>query len=385
MTEDLDQFALQPFDAEKQVLGHFSETRSRWILLAVPIVGVIAISANAIQGTLGLFDPSVWISDIRYALGTEGSALLPSNEFPLLRDLPTLIVFAVVGLTAALSHWQWRTTQYAVPKLIQNSAFDRSAENLRKLSIAVQRANDWFALTGKYSLPTIVGSAVTMLLIMVAQYDGGVLQVLAEQGASATERSEFAQAAYDGWWAGASRNHLPGVVAYFLIGTTGIWLVFLQNVVGVTLLRFLRDLHQLEIDLGVDEANADNKGGWKPIGQVVTTVYVSVSAHSVAMSIVLFLLTLSRVAWAGALLVIWVLFAPIYILGPFIFFRSAIKGAKETKLASYRQQLAKGNDAGLPSTAATLALLKQSLDSVPNYPLGAPKVVVGFSSQGCRP
>lgn len=301
------------------------------LLVAPGICLGLLFLANIVQGTVTA-PRSSGLTDIAYALHLTDTPPEPT-PYPLMRDLTSLVLFFILGLTVWVVHVQWKRMERAIPEMLESGAISSEAENLQKIRELMVRANAKLKKQGALGGLYVLAAVLIMLFIIIGELRSGIFEVIADRSLSEEDRLQVALEAYGSWWAGFP-NHLLGGVSYFLLGTIGVYVILLQNAVGFVCIQLVWRMRNLRF--GIDRFDGDGAGGWSPIGRVLSTVYLSLLFHAFGISLVLFIV-MGRNGWpfAAALLAIWAGVAPTYVFFPLWVFRRAMRYEKEEAVRQY--------------------------------------------------
>lgn len=339
--------SFDPFEAAP--LFKFAATwRSHLLLLLLPCLLILAIVITTTEGTLGSWvDFQIW-ADTRRTLGAND--VPPANpQFPFLRDYPSWFLVVVIVMTCALVHRQWQTMALCLPGLRRNEVliprdqpvYGRIHRTLRLPSVMqdVDGGDHLAALTEKIRtrviqpigrLNVLVAFSAVLLtaLLVLGQNRTGIFEVIAPKGQSRVERADWLELTYQSWWAGTS--HLGGVLLYSAIATLGIYVILLQNIVGLVAVYIIMSIPALE-ETDVDWTNFDGRHGWTPLAEAYQTVVRSVVLHGLALSLLLVVLGIDNFRWVLVLWGLWALILPLYIVVPHLVFRTVARQAKERR------------------------------------------------------
>jgi hypothetical protein len=337
------------------MMGATSRWPSRRFLLLVPAVAVAAIAVAWAEGTLGTpKDFQLW-ADFKRASGV-GTAAPSPPRFPLLRDYPSWCLATLIALTCALVHRQWRTMRDCLSLLrhnevlrprdrpalsrihrvlqVERTARSTSNDGLRAL---VDRINDRvFRTLGPLNVIVAFASVLLVALLVLGQNRSGIFEAVAPPGQAASARQAWLSDTYASWWAGTS--HVGGVLVYSAIATLGVYVILLQNVVGIVCVYLCIAIPALD-EPDIDWVNDDGRYGWRPLATVYQTVNWSVVLHGLGLSLLLFVLGVENFRWVLVLWALWVTILPLYMVVPRLVFRRVVKEARRKRLAVLEQTL----------------------------------------------
>lgn len=337
-----------PFDVIPGLPG-LAQLRTHRLLLALPVLLALLVGATIIDGTTGGLQDVRPLDDLCLALGVTRVDSPPS--FPLMRDFLTMWVVLVIALTLVIVHRQWNLMSTCVQDLertgaiVPRAAADRSrllraGERLfpgsdekdpDPLDTVMRHAREYVALLrSKLMWPLILAALVGSAVILIGVRPSLFSEVVPAE-ITPPEEVKWLGDAYSSWWAGP--NHPAGAIVYFAIFTLGIYLVLMQNAIGLACSYFVITLPSVA-RLDADWLDRDGLYGWRPIALIFRTVYWSLILHGVTLAFVVIALGSDHVLLIMPLLAIWVIAAPIYIGGSILAFRRVERMACDERLAT---------------------------------------------------
>jgi hypothetical protein len=179
------------------------------------------------------------------------------------------------------------------------------------------RVNDLFSVVGRASI--VIGglAALLVFLVVLSEQRHGVFGVLAPVGLSASGRADWLDTAYKSWWAGSS--HVAGLVLYCVVGWLAIFMVLMQNVVGLVCVYYVLGLPAVA-EFEIDWMNPDGHYGWAPVTTVYRTVIQSLAINGITLSFLFVTLGSANFRWILELVVLWVVVLPLYVVVPLTIF-----------------------------------------------------------------
>jgi hypothetical protein len=299
------------------------------------------------EGTIGGprdFQP---FEDIQRALGA-GDPPVADPEFPLWRDLASLYLIAVICLTVPLIHLQWHLMSRVIGSLSANGVLVEKAspeyKRIHKLmrlprvlpastgatqtERLLNAANRWLDKLGRSSGWLVGISFVLALFLAIGPNRNGLFRALSGELAPAATGPWLADA-YRSWW--ASISHPGGFILYVLLMALGIFLVLIQNSVGLTAVYTLIGLTAVS-DLNLDWYNRDGNFGWESVSSTFRTVVLSLALHGSALSVTLIALGTQNFPWVFGVVLIWVVMLPSVTLGPLYAFKGLSKRAQQQRV-----------------------------------------------------
>ncbi|WP_377553552.1 hypothetical protein [Micromonospora zhanjiangensis] len=323
----------------------------RWrpagMYLLLPLGLACVLLAAHYDGVLGTPDDFNPYRDILAALDAPG---IPSTTpaFPLLRDFTSLYLIAVIWLTVPITVDQWRqmhgtfSSLNGAGVLISRSSptysrvqellgIRRVVEHGRAHGLTAEEAifevgNGFLARVGRFQPIVIVVSFVLAILITEGERLNGVYSSFLGRQRTANSSHEV----YAAWW--ANSDHVGSYVAYFLCLTLGVYLVIVQNTVGLTAIWTILGFTAI-YEFTLDYRNIDGNFGWASMARVYRTVLVSLALHGTALGFTMAALGSDNWPWVLSMIVVWCTMLPSTTLGPLIAFRGLNKRAQDRKIA----------------------------------------------------
>ncbi|MGA2471848.1 MAG: hypothetical protein ABSG64_14300 [Solirubrobacteraceae bacterium] len=322
--------------------------------MIVPALSAVIVGVALIEGRLaGTFQP---LADLRIAFGTHGVSSPPN--FPLVRDVVSMWFGAVVLYTCLLVHKQWQLMARFIPDLESSGAIrslrrpipglPRVAQIWRigesdpkddAVNMVVRRIDAYLRLVERAAPFVAFGAAVAAFLLILGE-EPNIFSVFAPSNLHGGGRAAWLDAAYSSWWAGT--GHPIGCVLYFLVATLGIYIIVMQNLVGVACVYFVCVLPHIA-RFSADWGNADGHFGWRPAATAFRTVYWSLLVHGVTLAVLLVALGPSRAGWIAGLLAIWLIGTPTYIAVPWLIFTRVEKRVRRDRLRAISARLQTDN------------------------------------------
>jgi len=365
-----DPFATIPY------LSFLHRHKAKWILVGYPIALILIISMSASEGTLGSLDDfQIWV-DIKRALGVAGQ---PDSEinFPVTRDLPSLILVFVIFLTMAITIRQWTLMRETIPALLSSGALvEKNAPSFSTkhkllgieklisgkpagvggLAFLFDRINAGLRKIGSSSGWLVLLSGALAILLMLGQTKNGVFVVVAPDNPPGGIHTWQTQA-YASWW--ASIDHPGGFLVYILLMFLGIYVVLIQNIVGLFACYTLICLKAIA-DFDLDWLNRDGEYGWKSVRDVYRTVIVSLATHGLTISMVIVALGIANFPWMLGVVGIFAIMLPAATIIPLVVFSDLRAKACKNRIALITAQIA----ASPPSNPLLLSQYRAEIDQV---------------------
>ena len=337
----------------------WSRKHSSWWLLGLAPVCLVIVAAGALlAGRFGTIRDTrmIWL-DIQASIGIEASTEFSPN-FTFMRDATTWFLISVIVLTCMLVHRQWKLMRSALPELAAYGALKPLIDGRR---IGRRRRDRW---TRRLKLEEIIetqdseeylnavvdrvdrilaknfalGFAVAAFFLAFVPVGGsfalGIYGAFAPSEVPADEVGLWAKDAYDSWWAGIRSDGLRwlfGTIAYVAVASLGIYVILLQNFVGVLAVYIVLCIPRVTL-VDADWLNRDGRFGWSPIGRIFRTVYLSLALHGLSLSVLLITFGIDHSPLLIVLIGIWVVVTPLYLIVPLVVFRRISRSARKRRL-----------------------------------------------------
>lgn len=328
-------------------LKSLSRARLWPLLLIAPTICGLLLVVSWFHGTLGSFHDFQPLKDTQSALGIPDSDV-SAPTFPLLRDFASLFLIIVIGVTIAIVQRQWIRMVAVVPALVSSGSlrprvtpcYSPMHKRMRVEALVARgggsndmesllfQINTWLKTFGRSSAWVLAAAAISSLLLALGSYRNGVFPAFAGEITGEALHS-WTQSAYDSWW--ASISYPAGWLLYLMLMALGVFLVIVQNFVGLISVYALNALTAVaEFDL--DWLNRDGNYGWASVSSTFGTVVLSLVLHGSAMSITLLALGIQNLPWAIGVVAIWTIMLPSVTLGPKFAFRGLNEGARARRI-----------------------------------------------------
>ncbi len=325
-----------------------------WAFVLAPVFSIIAVVVAKVEGTLGSSsDVQLW-DDIRRVI--RPSAVAASKpSFPLIRDFPSVVLMIAMVGTCFIVWRQWKLFHAALPavvnagvlsslgpgsvpsyqarhKLLLMDRLVKPTASETALEALFRRVNGWFNVVGKFS--EVIGAVAVILAVMlvIGENHGGIFRVLLPEGEAP---APWLASTYSSWW--ASINHVGGVVTYGFISWFGMYVILLQNAVGLICVYFLIGL-EATADMNYDFLAGDQCGGWAALTKAYKSVHFSLVLHGLTLSVLVVILGVG-IPWLVLLMALWVCVIPLYLWIPHRMFGRVAAAARKRHLAEIRKPL----------------------------------------------
>lgn len=295
--------------------------RASVMLLTTPVLMLSFTIANLMQGTLSHpAGGSVLVSDLQVVLRRADPQVV-SSYFPLARDYPTILLFALVGAWLTVLFRQWRIMEEFLPSMLQSGAIEVVPGRETFLRHEVSRVNDTLVRERNQSR-YVIGAIGLTACVLFAQTRAGIFGLLAPAGAG----PEWANDAYLNWW--GSLRHVPGFVAYYSAMAVAMYYLLRQNRVGVVWVCLFWRI-RTSLKGHVDLTNYDRYNGWKPFRQLIYTVYWSMTATALALVAFLMVVSIRQWYWLSVFVVVFLILSPFYLAPPLLWVWRALDVDRE--------------------------------------------------------
>jgi hypothetical protein len=298
-----------------------------WTLLALPVLAIAVpvlfslIDGNFSQPNIGgliSHDTAVYLHTSKWGGGT-----VPSGEVSLLRDLPTLLVFAILMVTPFLMYRQWSGIAVFLDEMERRGVL--SFPNGRAaVAEKIARCNSYFTRAASFNAYAMLAAVGSVMLVTVAQRHDGVYSALSAGPAGVAID-------YDHWWASSTSAPVNAVV-YVIIGSLGIYVAFLQEMYGGRTVLLLWQLRR-DVRYGADPDNIDGSYGWSEIQGILTATWISILLDGVGFALISLSLSHNKALYLLPLLGQWLITAPLYIGLPIFLTRKNIRSFQRDEIA----------------------------------------------------
>lgn len=304
--------------------------------VVVALLSVVLV-VNKLQGTLTHPDGwSIVLRDLE-AIFLRTSSASANTDFPLQRDVASIIVLVLMGINVPVVYRQWILIEEFLPELRDHKVLRLKSDDSRvraKFTQDLDKLNDRFVRAGA-GWYWILGTVLALILV-ISEKQLGIFSALAPHGLSPDGVMAWTNKAYAKWWANFDTNSV-GFAVYFLSAMFIFRYVIAQNHVGVHVVKFFWD-HRNQFDFKMKSSLKRHVYGWDHARRLLWTVYVSVLLNAVSLLCLLQIIPaplkshLLQSIWAVLLLGLMSL-APLYILGPYFIVRPKLAAFKRDQLS----------------------------------------------------
>lgn len=325
------------------------EGQTHWRLLPWLVLGLIVIVTTAAEGTLGAWSDVHWTSDVHMVFSR--SAPYTAPRFPLLRDLPDLLLFLLIMLGYVMLRRQWDNIKACVPDLIKAETLAPRSDPKRNAITTALRLNKVIGNPGdrgsfdrvqlRFSrvhplvkvtmLILVLGGGLGLAILLRIALDQNVFQVWVPSGLSTTAKQHWLTEARRSWW--ASSDHLAGYLLFSLFTWLGMSMIVAYNLMGIITVIFAVAVYQV-IEPRAEWLNKDGAFGWQPVSAVYRSVYGTIALFGAVISILIALLGSKTPISVIALAALFLLPIPVYVYIPWRVFRRLEDSVKELRLTA---------------------------------------------------
>jgi hypothetical protein len=352
-------------------------------LWALFLTVVLWVGASAIDGNLANSSGSQ--DNLRPALHSLVTSVpgfitphLPAKteSFPFLADSAAWLFAIASAITLGLLLRQWRIMAEVVPRLIERGAIQVKDETgFLKLIGCLNRI-----MGSKWTTAVIAAVAAGITaLIYNGLSESGLYETLAPNGG---HPQHWARAAYEHWWAAARPGAYLGFLMFALVLFIYLYYLLAQYVAGAVWVA-LTKLGSEHVDFSFDCSNMDGFFGWRPLRDLMVTVYLSILTQVLALLPLLHLLTRGSWVYLAVPFGLFLVFNPIYVLTPLLLVSPELRERRE----QFLKELAERDtiDPYAPAEGrfeehAQRAKAYEFVRSMPVFPIRGRELAFGFAT-----
>ncbi|WP_155370751.1 hypothetical protein [Catellatospora vulcania] len=251
---------LQPFNIDPVLLGPLRGARARpqWISAAVPVLifGLVVWAAAAGDLLFWRVTPQALWADVWNFIAHRPSA--EAATVPLLRDYPSIVLTCTIAAAVALVYHLYGDAAKLHSDLEKSGCVTVKDANRAELTQMINEVNERLSRWGRFSPLAFVLALILMVLVNLSMQ----AELFAFLGPGL----------YQHWWASLTPLR-PGGIVWVVFGGIGIYMVYVEAVLGLTYVSFLRRLHrQQKYDFTANPLNPDGFFGWSRLRQVITNL-----------------------------------------------------------------------------------------------------------------
>lgn len=259
---------LRPFGAEPLLLARLDgrETRVSLVAVVAAAIAVVAVSYTAALTDSfyrGHNSPAVFKDIWHFITRTRYQV---SSPIPYLRDYPSILLTVTITASVPLVYGLFRSLAVLHTELDESDCVRYDEDGRKALAAAVDVLNARLKRSGRYSAFVFGGMLVVVALLNLGLR--GRLFPFAAPGDL-----------YADWWARLTPFRVGGVV-WVGLGAIGLYMVYVEAVVGVNYVRFLRDC-RVQYQFRANPYNPDRFYGWSRLRKIVSNMEAGVICSAV--------------------------------------------------------------------------------------------------------
>jgi len=316
---------------------------SAWLLGVWPITIMFLVFTARFEDVIGSRRDFMPFRDTKAALGAPDVTHV-SVGFPLARDFTSIYLISVICLTVAITHSQWRRMS-EVPAALTSAGVLRVRDQARlgpeqgilgirrtirkhkasqelPIDTLLQAANRRILKMGRLTPALVIIAFLGSLAVALGQKRNGIYSAFYGEGNPA---STVALSAYDSWW--ANFDHPATFALYYVLLAVGIYLVLVQNTVGLIAIWTILGLNAT-YEFHLDYTNADGNFGWSSVSSVYRTVLSSLALQGSALGFTMIALGGENWPWVASMIAVWCVMLPATTVGPLVVFRGLNRSAR---------------------------------------------------------
>lgn len=250
---------LDPFVVDPLILGrlHAGKVSQGWASVIVGVITGLAVVWAAAAS--GLFLPATnadpfWEDVWHFVIRTRSDS--PYNAVPYLRDYPSIVLTFTIVASVLLVYTLYLGAARLHSDMEATGCIKYNEAGRRALTDAVNAVNQRLQRWGKLSpIAFVIALGFTTLTNL---------------GLQSELFSFLAPGLYSNWWASLSPLRAGGVL-WVLFGAIGIYMVYVEAVVGLTYVAFLKRLKN-DYQFRANMVNPDGFFGWQRLRQLITNM-----------------------------------------------------------------------------------------------------------------
>lgn len=255
---------LKPFNIDPVffLLLYKAGVKARWFSFCAPmfIMGTVAWTAAASDLLVWPASADDLWSDVWLFVTHQPSTA--TQAMPLLRDYPSLVLTFTVSAAVILVYSLYWNAAKLHRDLEQSDCVTYDESNRAELIQSIEGVNARLRRWG-YLSPIALGLAMLFMVIVNMSMKTRLFSFLGPD-------------LYQNWWASLLPLR-PGGVVWVIFGGIGIYMVYIEAVLGLTYVSFLRELHRKKkYTFNANPLNPDGFFGWYRLRQIVTNLQAGV-------------------------------------------------------------------------------------------------------------
>lgn len=343
---------LDPFEFMLLYRG-LKKMHTAWLNVIALVVVLMVFFATCTDGTVGAFRDFQFWADIQRVLGIATKPPSPP-DFPFIRDVTSWFLLVIVISGALLLHRQWQYASRCLSSLAKNGAivprtqpvsnvFSRvlridkiisGAPPEQTFNVLVDRVVFCLSRRSAWLAASMIVTSLILTELLVLGQQHGLFQALAPHGLTPGERQVWLNQAYESWW--ASRYHVFGYLIYQVLALFGIFVILNFDVVGVAIMYVIIAMHFL-MEPRADWLNRDGRFGWSPVARVYRIAIWANALLGAALTAVLLTLGIHNYNWVAVLVIVYMIFMPMFILTPWLVFRHVEVAARTKRISEIEE------------------------------------------------
>ncbi|MGH3599750.1 MAG: hypothetical protein ACRDQH_05630, partial [Pseudonocardiaceae bacterium] len=199
--------------------------------------------------------------DVWLFLAQSPSGAGSTRPMPYLRDYTSLVLTVTITLTVQLVYGLFRSLSMLHKQLDQAQCIRYDDTGRERLVYAINEMNGRLARHGRFACLTfvVIVIGVTLLNISLKHHLFPFLGV---------------DDLYETWWARIIPFRVGGVT-WIAFGSIGVYMAYVEAIVGVKYVRFLHQRH-VDFQFGANPLNPDGFYGWSILRQVISNGEVAI-------------------------------------------------------------------------------------------------------------
>jgi hypothetical protein len=279
---------LRPFEAEPLLMVRLHRLNASPLLIAfgASLTALIAVSWTAALSNALYRSPTSpsLHRDIWHFIKLESAG--NSGPVPYLRDYPSIILTITITLSVPLVYGLFRSLAVLHQELDEADCIRYDDQGRHALVEAVNKVNARLVRCGRFS-PAVLLGLVALVAGLNYRLRGRLFPFIGPGDH------------YADWWARISPFRLGGLV-WVALGAIGLYMVYVEAVVGVNYVKFLREC-RVQYHFRANPYNPDGFYGWSRLRRIVSNMEAGVVCSATTVLATFFFLQSSVGVLLGAL------------------------------------------------------------------------------------
>lgn len=343
--------------------------------LAVAVMSILSVAVTAMLSS-ALTNDGFWagsygrstLRDIWSLFDRPDAGTVGTLTVPFLRDYPSMMCSFTIATAPPLVYSLFHALGRLHSSLAENDCLQLVPGNTKDaLETSVSELNSRiarFASPSRCVIALLVGCTILGLVAAVGQRREGFFYLLNE-----AEQGHLNRALYNGWWA---RPYSAGFFAWCIAGGIGLYMVYIEAVVGLHYVAFVRR-HRSTYRFKANRYNVDRYYGWAVLRRAFSFMLAGVATSTLSAFALYFFLAPELPLPAIVVILTVFLSVVIYVsVASSLILRShVIRVREETCREIVRQldALREANDVESLLRRQILADELGSFRSMPNFPI----------------